>query len=62
MHLALIPVNGAPKTELDRSRLLDIVNKASQPEGIAEARFITEYDAYYLDRHNELPLPALSVA
>jgi hypothetical protein len=26
-----------------------------------EARFLTEYDAYYLDRNHELPLPVLRV-
>ena len=60
-HSRIIPVKGTPKAEFDRSRLLEVVNKASQPDGLAEARFITEYDAYYLDRHNELPLPVLLV-
>lgn len=57
----MIPVKGAARPEFDHGRLLEIVNKASQPDGLAEARFITEYDAYYLDRHGELPLPALRV-
>ena len=49
------------RPEFDRSRLLEIVTKASQPPGLAEPRLITEYDAYYLDRHHELPLPVLRV-
>ena len=60
-HSRMIPVKGAPREEFDHGRLLEIVSKASAPDGIAEARFITEYDAYYLDRHGELPLPALLV-
>ncbi len=57
----LIPVRGDVKRQFDLSRLIGIVTKASQPAGLAEARLITEYDAYYLDRHHELPLPALRV-
>ena len=55
-----IPVRGV-KIQFDLSRLIDIVTRASQPAGLAEARLITKYDAYYLDRHDELPLPALRV-
>ncbi len=54
-------MRGNLKSQFDLSRLIDIVTKASQPAGIAEARLITEYDAYYLDRHHELPLPVLRV-
>lgn len=60
-HSLLIPVRGEPRTQFDVSRLMDIVTKASQSAGVAEARLITEYDAYYLDRHKELPLPAIRV-
>jgi hypothetical protein len=60
-HSVLIPVRGGVKTQFDLSRLIDIVTRASQPAGIAEARLITKYDAYYLDRHHELPLPVLRV-
>jgi len=60
-HSRIIPVNGTPVAEIDHATLLAIVNQASQPDGLAEARFITEYDAYYLDRHHELPLPVLRV-
>ncbi len=57
----VIPVNGPPAAELDHAWLLDLVNRASQPTGLAEARFLREYDAHYLDRHHELPLPVLFV-
>ena len=60
-HSVLIPVQGDVRMQFDPSRLIDIVTKASQPAGLADARLITDYDAYYLDRHRELPLPALRV-
>jgi hypothetical protein len=60
-HTRLIPMTGAPTAEFDRSELLNLVTKASQPTGLADARFITAYDAHYLDRHHELPLPVLFV-
>jgi hypothetical protein len=60
-HSLLIPVRGEPKMQFDVSRLIGMVTKASQPAGLAETRLITEYDAYYLDRHKELPLPAIRV-
>ncbi len=60
-HTRVIPVNGPPSSEFDRASLLEIVTKAGQPTGLSAARFITAYDAHYLDRHNELPLPVLFV-
>jgi hypothetical protein len=58
-HSRVVPMTGAPSMEFDRAALLDFVTKASQPTGLAEARFIDEYDAHYLDRNRELPLPVL---
>jgi hypothetical protein len=60
-HMRVVPVDGPPAMELDRQRLIELVRKASQPIGIAEARFIDQYDAHYLDRTGELPLPVLYV-
>jgi hypothetical protein len=57
----VIPVVGRPAIEFDRPRLEALVTKASQPTGLSEAQFIDEYDAQYLDRHRELPLPVLRV-
>ena len=34
---------------------------AAQPAAITEKRLLTRYDAYYLDRHHEHPLPVLFV-
>ena len=55
------PVPGKAAAEFDRDRILDVVTEASQPGGLAEVRLVTEYEAYYLDRHNRLPLPVLFV-
>ena len=52
---------GPPIEEFDRAALLGLVTKASQPTGLSDARFITEYDAHYLDRNHELPLPVLFI-
>jgi hypothetical protein len=57
----IIPMVGPATTEIDRTALVDLVTKASQPTGLADARFIAKYDAHYLDRHHELPLPVLLV-
>ncbi len=42
-------------------RVLQIVQAAVQPGDIAETRVMTRYDAYYLDRHGNRPLPVLHV-
>jgi hypothetical protein len=61
MHSRVIPVVGQASSEFDRAWLLDVVKKASLPTGIERARFISAYDAHYLDRGHELPLPVLFV-
>ncbi len=43
----------------DPGRILSAVRKAVEPETISESRTVTEYEAYYLDRHQQHPLPAL---
>jgi len=57
----VIPMKGEAGSEIDHSWLLDSITTASQPNGILAADLITAYDAYYLDRHHDLPLPALRV-
>jgi hypothetical protein len=57
----VIPISGDARSEIDPSWLIDAVGKASQPGGILGADFISEYDAYYLDRRHKLPLPVLRV-
>ena len=60
-ELTIVPVHGEPARDFDHRRILDLVAKAVEPARIAEARLVTEYEAYYLDRKHELPLPVLFV-
>jgi hypothetical protein len=55
----IVPVAGSPRAEFDRERILRVVNTASQPHGLAESRLLDRYDAYYLDRHRDRPLPVI---
>jgi hypothetical protein len=54
----IIPVEGDPIAELDHEAIIDLVRRAAGPE-LAEARVLTQYDAYYLDRRRERPLPVI---
>jgi len=57
----VIPVDGDPAPEFERTRLVDIAASAADPYHIAEARTVESYEAYYIARHGELPLPALFI-
>jgi hypothetical protein len=54
-----VPIDGPPRAEFDRQRLIDLVTRAAQPAGIADIRIIDQYDRYYLDRRRERPLPVI---
>ncbi len=60
-HTRIIPVLGQPSSEFDRAWLLGLITKVSQPTRLENVRWISTYDAHYLDRHHELPLPVLLV-
>jgi hypothetical protein len=55
----IVPVDGEPVRELDHDALIDFVRKVAGPDGLVEARVLDEYDAYYLDRRRERPLPVI---
>jgi PepSY-associated transmembrane protein len=57
----VVPVTGPPREGFDRDRIVHAVDAAAQPDRIADARVIDRYDAYYLDRHHERPLPVMLV-
>lgn len=57
----IVPVRGGPADQFDPARILTVIRGAVQPTTISESRVITSYDAYYLDRSGEHPLPALLV-
>jgi hypothetical protein len=54
----IIPVNGEPKSEFDSNRIMAIVREAAG-SNLAELRLMDEYDAYYLDRTGQRPLPVV---
>jgi hypothetical protein len=61
LQTRVIPVHGEPQTEFDHNRLLEMIGQAARPAELAETRMLTQYDAYYLDRLHEQPLPVLFV-
>ena len=54
----VIRMRGEPLESFDPKRILNVVMSAAS---VAEARPITQYDEYYLDRRGERPLPVLFV-
>ena len=57
----IVPVHGEPADEFDASKIIQVMKSAVEPRSLAEARLITEYDAYYQDRHKQRPLPVIYV-
>ena len=57
----IVPLQGEPMDQFDRAEILNVVRDAIRPAAVGEARVVDRYDAYYLDRHNQHPLPALLV-
>lgn len=54
----LVPMTGEPRTTVDPEAVMKIVREALGPT--ADARILNQYDAYYLDRHRERPLPVIA--
>ena len=55
----IVPVRGEPLRELNREGIIDFITKAAGPDGVAEVRVMEQYDAYYLDRRRQRPLPVI---
>lgn len=55
---SIIPVHGNSSEQFDAARVISLVSKNAP---LAEARVLNHYDAYYLDRNGEHPLPALLI-
>jgi hypothetical protein len=53
----LVPMTGEPKTTLDADAVVRIVRDALGAS--ADVRMLNQYDAYYLDRNRERPLPVV---
>jgi hypothetical protein len=54
----LVPIHGDPKAAIDSSDVMRVVRGALGPD-VAELRVMESYDAYYLDRHRQRPLPVV---
>jgi hypothetical protein len=57
----VLSLDGDLAVEFDRQGLAELVTAAIAPVGPVEVRLLDRYDAYYLDRRGERPLPVLSV-
>lgn len=56
----VVPVRGgAARREYDRQRLIDVIKEGAEPYGLADIGVIEKYDAYYLNRRGQLPLPVI---
>jgi PepSY-associated TM region len=57
----VIPLIGRPAYEFDRERIINALDRAASAFAFTEVRLVTQYESYYLDRDNKLPLPAIFV-
>lgn len=57
----VIPVVGQPRAEFNRASMVDAIRRAVWPHKLRQVRLVTQYEAYYLDRHGSLPLPVIFV-
>lgn len=57
----IVPISGPPQTAFDPDRILGLLQRAIRPAHVTASRLLTTYDAYYLDRNGNLPLPVLRV-
>jgi uncharacterized iron-regulated membrane protein len=54
----IIPMTGQPQESFGTQQVLEIVERAAG-KNLAEIKVIDQYDAYYLDRRREAPLPVV---
>lgn len=54
----IIPVRGPPRSSYGVNEVIGIVRKSAGKD-LADLRLIHQYDAYYLDRRREAPLPVI---
>ncbi|MBI2681486.1 MAG: PepSY domain-containing protein [Candidatus Solibacter usitatus] len=57
----IVPVQGNTAEEFDSARILRLIADGVRPATMLQTRLVTEYEAYYLDRRHQHPLPALFV-
>ena len=52
---------GESASEFSQDQIANAIRGAAGPATLTEIRRVTEYEAYYLDRKNQLPLPVIFV-
>ena len=57
-EILVIPIR-APIRTLGKDAVMRAVRSAIGPHNLAELRMLEQYDAYYRDRHRQLPLPVI---
>jgi hypothetical protein len=57
----IVHAGGEVAAEFDRNKIIDVIGKAARPYTLAGVRLVTQYEAYYLDRHHRNPLPVIFV-
>jgi uncharacterized membrane protein len=60
-RIRIVPVNGQPTDKFDEDKIIEALGRAAKPASIVNTRLVTQYESYYRDRHNELPLPVIYV-
>jgi hypothetical protein len=55
----IVPVHGEPSRGVGSGRVIALIQQSLDPASVAELRVLEEYDAYYLDRRRERPLPVV---
>ena len=57
----VVPMHEGPLAGFDAARIAAAVVRAAAPARLLEARIVTRYEPYYVDRQKSLPLPVLCV-
>jgi hypothetical protein len=57
----IVPLQGDPMPGLGADRIRRVVQRVADSADVADIQVLRDYDAYYLDRHNALPLPVVLV-
>jgi hypothetical protein len=57
----VVPMEGAARASFEPEQVMGLITKTAGRGGVAEMRMMDQYDAYYLDRRRERPLPVILV-
>jgi hypothetical protein len=57
----IIPINGPAEEVLQTDVIVNAAKRAAAPFSIAAVRSVKEYEAYYVDRQDEKPLPVICI-